>query len=813
MTQLKEKDFLNSLPDAATPAPPANSHEQDFLASLPNSSSGLANINKPTIATTPPTSIGGSDDFSEFAPGLAQFKERSPINPASLIPQTPAQIGALAGAMAAAPLTGGMSFIPAVATSAAAGALGAAGASGLSQVYQHIKNFAQGLPFGSNGAPSTSEEAASSLGSAVVEGAEQGAMGETAGRAIVSPVISAAFKPISNPGRYLPGGAEELAATKAASEASGIPTTPGQLTQHPVLQYVENKLRNNPTGAGPLKDFDLVALKKKIASRDQLLQEGNATGRIEDIGLSIQNDLNRIIQKTKTSTSDDIESIKDGILKQLGSNETNLELGMGGQEAAQLKLANAQADKEAAYTKVAQDMPPTAQVVPSNYIQALKDAKTKLETGEAPLRDAAGTQKQINIINAQLDRFSPRYDADTQALIDASGPNISQDTMNNILANKQGATSPSLTYAQMDANAKLLGSLKSDTYKSVGSGESVVYNDLQQALRKDMTSLAQSTGNPDLIDLHQAANALNTNYKNLQDNDLLKTMMEKKPAALGRIIFSPENDAQVLEFQKAFPDQYPKFKAKATTNLFDSNGQDLTGDVVRNNYAKMGETANTIWNPAEKKQILDAADAIDGRIEIGDEIAKNPILRDALKSNPTQVADKFVRPEEVGPIVMAQKYLPKETVDKIGAAQLRKTLVDDGNGRFDPNAAKTTFDKYGKDVYSQLYGKEFADKLQTYLHLTTIANTERQISAIPRQHSNMLFNLAAAIYAFGPKAIASGAIAAAPGLVSKAYLSPFAVKWLTEGFEQPAIIKAAQPIAGKLAGFLADYLMHRGDQQ
>lgn len=780
---------------------------------------GLSSINAPTTAVAPPQNIGGNPADLAFlggntAPSLRDFGSLSPVDIPALVPQNPAQAGALIGATAAAPLTGGLSLVPAIAASATAGALGAAGATSLSQLYQHVKNFAQGLPFGSNGAPETSGEAASALGSSVVEGAEQGAAGETIGRTLISPIVNSAFKPISNPGRFLPGGAEELAATKVASAEMGIPVTPAQSTQHPVLQYVEHKLRNNPAGAGPLKDFDLNALKKKVELRDKLLQEGNATGRIEDIGLSIQNDLNKIIQKTKTSTSDNIESIKDGILQKLGSNETNLELGMGGQEAAQLKLANAQAYKEAAYNKVSELMPPDAQVVPGNYIQALKDAKAKLETGEAPLRDASGTQKQINLINAQLDRFSPRYDADTQALIDASGPNLSQDTLNNILANKQPATSPSLTYAQMDANAKLLGSLKSDTYKSVGTGESVVYNDLQQALRKDMTSLAQSTGNDELIATHQAANALNANYKNLQDNDLIKMMMDKKPAALGRILFSPENDAQILEFQKAFPTQYPKFKAKATTNLFDSNGKNLSGQVVRDNFAKLGETANTIWKPEEQKMIFEAADAIDGRIEIGDEIAKNPILKNALESRPTEVADKFVRPEEVGPIVMAKKYLPKETVDKIGAAQLRKTLVDDANGRFDPVQAKKVFDTYGKDVYSELYGKEYADQMQNYLKLTTIANTERQISHVPGGgHSNKLFQLAAAIYAFGPKAISAAAIGVAPSFVSKAYLSPFATQWLTEGFEQPAIIKAAKPIAAKLAGYLEDYLRHRGEQQ
>lgn len=802
---------------------------EDFL----NTPTGLPSINKSTD-TLPPPQVGAgqfenpsSTATANVSPGVASFDPAGALSVArEKLTPSPAVAGALLMGAAAAPETAGLSMIPALGTAAAAGGLGAMGGEAYHQLGQHFSNFMANLPFGSNGAPLSSEEAATKLGEAGEVGAVQGAGGELMSRAI-APITSKFTGNILAPlDKYTSPVGQTVEEALSAQKEFGIPQTPAQTTNAPILKWLENKLRNNPKTSAPLIKFDIEQLKAKIAARDTLLEQGDATARLEDIGLSIQNDLNRMIQKTELSLHPDVQAIKDTVLQTLGSKESSLQLGLDSQAAVKSFLDTKQAMKNVGYDTLSAQMPPDVKTVPTNFIKALQDSKAELMQGSAALREEAGTQNQINVIDNLLsshNQYPPEIQAQIDQVVGQLGPGVS-DAEKAALTQKvvqqltgDNAPSPLIrTYAQMNEDSKLLNAASTDSYGKEGSRVSVIYQKLRQALRSDMKDLAASTGNPDLYDKQVAVDALNTDWKNAQANKNLQVIMKSKPTAVADIVFNPGNDAMILDMKKNFPELYPRLQKKATDSLFDSAGKDLTGNTIRQNLANFGPTADTIWDAEAKSNILRAADTIDGRIDFGQAISKNPVFKSAVEANPTMVADKFVNKERIGPIVLAKRLLSKETNEKISSAFLRKTLVSDGVGSFDPMQSMETFNKYGREVYSELYGSEKAAQLERFLKLASNVDTEALIKKVPArgQMSNSLLGFSAILYGMikHPLVTAAGLAsswAVAP-LITKNYLTPFVADWMTKGIESPAALKAAIPVvnmvAGRTAAALATYV-------
>lgn len=738
--------------------------------------------------------------------------------------------GATLAALALAPETGGMSIPAAMLVEGGAGALGGAGGEAFTQIYQHAKNLVTGKKFGTDGAPATVDQATQGMKEGAGVGLVQGAAGpplEAAG-GLAGKLGKKLMAPEAS-GEFLAGGAKEIADRTAALAKEGVSATPAEITQSPGLQWLENKLRRSPSGAEAFRKFDVANIEAKIARRNQLMESmaPSAMADAEKLGQSIQAQLNGVVDAANLSTEAEKNLVKQSVLKDLGGRETGLNLGNDIASAAKEHADFLENAKNKQYEAVYSKAPADVTIPPKNLMAELEKTKADMANTPEPLRDATWN-KLSSEVDGMLDLHKPQIDPN--AVDPQSGQKISDMISTYRQLAKQSspqaaaalaaradaleASAPMLdpgsNYVQLDSTRKYFSKNAQAEYGKMGSPESTIYDNLKKATMNDMGSLAEASGNSDLFDAHKLANAANGDYKNYMSSPMFKTIVREKPQLLADTIYAPGNESEIDRFKETFGEPLAnRVKAKVTDKLFDSGEDSLTGDMVRARVGKYGETAHHIWSPEEILQIKEAADVLDGVQRSGDAIAKNPILRKAIQTNPTGVVNTIVRKNtsEIAPIELVRRYSGQKTVDDLGEAWLGKVMVQDQNGAFNPQKALDQWNQYGKKQAVALLGEQKANAIESSIKTMAISNSEKTVTKLPGGYFNhpLLSMVGLKMVLHNPGAVAAGLVGMkiAPRYIAKLYLSEAGRKLMTEGLTSSIYSDAAPAIYGKLAALAA----------
>lgn len=801
---------------------------------IPDTPTGLPSINKP--ADMPERA-----DFSEFSGGLGSPNSAQRVSAQNLsdIANPALKYGGAAvfSAMALPAAAASGPMAPLVETAAGAGGY-AIGASLADQLDQLI---------GIRKPPQTMQELVSRPVENVRQGLEQELTGRIAGAGVEGAVGLAA----GGASKLAIGGAEKLRKVSEAAARVGINLTPAELMGTKALGALESVLDNIPWTSSIIQRNRLGELEKLTNLRNKLIAENGSADSIETIGIKIKNIADNYVQKIGGIAKDTAEAVKNRLLDKVGSYSTYADLDTAGKEVAQRFRVELDNKVSTAYDAVRAKIPPTSidPVNTKNMAQAILAEQESLAVKNPDLiRAAKFFLKDENPVPSEvmLAYQSPATSIQDKAYIEQQFPQ---------LLNPSSAKS----YGELADNVKAFNQKKYAQITEAGGSAQISaagkrWDDMIDAMRSDMDSIASSTGNEELKNAHKIANGL---YKQklayLEDPAFLR-MNENNPGAVTKSILNSREPELIQRYRAiAGENLFSKAKDRLSNDILGiSPEQDLilgddaekfgsqlmkAGDKIRARILALGESANSIYTPKELDYLRGVANAFDTTGGATNDLLSNPFISKMMKAAdmPVEAARSIVAPMNPGAASAIENVFGPSAKKKVADVFFPELLSANQEGTFLPQTFARKFDEFGKPTIEAWYGKEMANKLEDIANVgRRMAGAERVAgksgTAIPYRsmigfyEAMRLYNKATTLatdMALG-KPLVSAVVSLGKDAsfilgtrqLAKLYSSPMGRTLFVDGLITPETAEEAGKIAAKITSIIGnEYLNGRSDSR
>lgn len=686
--------------------------------------------------------------------------------------------GMAVGGVLGAPLEA----IPTVGTAAHAALVGGGYATG-----KRIADIVGEKVFGIPGEPRTLKSEALAVPKDVLAGGTMELGGQVAGK-VLGRVVSPFGKTMTEESRQIARLAEE----------KGIPLTPAEITKSMPLSLTENILSYIPGSSGIMQRGRIKQLQGLISSRENLFNEltaGRTTTRsLEQAGLDIKTAIDDVVSQTKLKTEAQSATLKNNILKSLGSNETYESLGSSAQRAMADHSAQIAKQGEALYNR-AWELIGTDQKIP---LPGLKERARELyrrELDKPPSLRNPGIMKVLSDVgdfrvgDVELQAFGPDIRKQIEAQIEMSG--MTSHSPQSIQAMRseinQRIISGDLAYQTQQMGGQRL----------LSSPEAGIYKQLRKALDKDLNTYFATPERQEAKQAWDVAQSFWKAGKQVFDKDAVRKAMRISPDKLIETVFRPNSPMAVNQVKTAVGEQaFQNLKQGFTNRIFDKVGQGgFMWEKLDMELARHGkETLSAIYSPAELNSLTKA-------VNEGLKTDKPKIdyfFRKILaNSDANTIFNVTFRPNNSENIVAVKRVVDKDLFQDAKRILTEKMLGMNELGIYRPFKGAVNFSKFDEDTLKTIYDPEELKTLKDFVAISRRSEGAEIIAGNPSGTAKSLITFEAG------KAVVKNPVTGSlfwilPNGLARIYLSPIARKYFTEGFRLPGTAREATSLATKI---------------
>lgn len=621
-----------------------------------------------------------------------------------------------------------------------------------------------------------------------VENVRTGAEMEGVGRTVLGPATEGVFKTLTgSAGAIIDRGPEVIRRVTDAAQKIGVNLTPAEIIGSKSLSALESVLDNLPWTSGIVQKYRLGQLEKLNTYRDKLISENGSVQDIEELGIKIKNIADQFMQKTTSANKGAMTAMKTRLLQKIGSNTSYEDLDISAKEAVQRHQQQVSEQVSDAYKAVA-DKIPEGTIVPNSARQA---AQRILE---------------------EQNRLAPS----------TRNPDL-VSAANFLVQNTEQGVPLQKTYQELVDNVKSFNQKKFGQVNTAGGGYQISnagrqWDQLIDGMREDMTSLANSTGDTELAQSQNIANQLYKKKLALFEDPAFKTINNKYPGAVAKTVLQSGNTELISRYKALVGDDlFNKTKDRLTNDVVGLNTEDIvSGDQIRKNILKLGESAKSIYTDTELGYFKKLADAVDTRSGHIDELVGNPILKTILKKGdaaPSGIAGAIVKPNNRQNAIMIERTFGSNAKKKVADAFLPQLLSTNQHGDFAPQTFSKVYDTFGRNTLEEWYGKDFTDTLQSLAEVGRRMGGAEKLAGNPSGTGRFLigFYEGSRLLNKGIDLVSSGG--AQPAVLSlgrdgamilgsrqlaKLYTSPLGRKLFVEGLITPTTARQAGQLTSRI---------------
>ncbi len=603
----------------------------------------------------------------------------------------------------------------------------------------------------------------------------------------------------------------------------GIKPTPDDITKSKTLAMFETNLRRF-YGSGQLfYKEDIENTQKLIDQYKNAIASGKGASSIEELGNAIKNNVDDYVTRIESLRGRFLNQARNTILKDLGSPDTYETLGS--------KFHEATKDESQALGKIVKDRYEEVKGLINSAIPQEKQNIPLIETkkvAEKYIKELSKTPvlagKYKGIINDLKEILNDTIDIPAQYNRPLGLSGETSEAYNEIFGNiikkpikKDWESVELMRRLYRDTAVKVDEAFQAATpgikgqIKEGKSLESLIYSRLKNAIQTDQTAYTELLGKG-IQSKYEIAKKTAQTLKTTYGNPEIIKLVQSHPGEIIDEILKPSGYAEIEAVKKAIgQSNFDKIIKPGITNKLLGIGKN---EIFDPNYTSKQmsnlnkQLLNKIYTPTELKTITDIA-------KKGIDFANKPLYPSFLK----QIAESGKESAYgIAKNAFAQdgKYLTRNlsTIYKLSDQSARDELkyqitvqlftAKQPSGAIDPMSIGSrepkllgfsgkAFRKQVDKFYPLL--KQFGYSTEDIGLLKKIANVAENLKGAEKVAGNpsgtgqamaTQAQLGVALsLVFSGHPIAAGAVAGAPYLLAKAYLSPMGRRLLTEGLKIP----------------------------
>ena len=659
--------------------------------------------------------------------------------------------------------------------------------------YGGVKALERGL----EGEKATLPEAAKTTGKDVMTGAAMEMGGRFAGKLVGGLIERMSIPAISGVPKV------KVAEILENARKLGIELSPAEATGSKGQALYESMLDKSPFSAGIVTEWrELRQLKPFVELREKLISEGKNPEQIEVLGQKIKDQVNSFLGKYKSLGEQEVNLLRDNILKKMGSSETYESIGKTAQEVIAERSKAMYQQANALYDRVGELVPEGAKV----NIGSMKDtAKMILESEMKKPSAWRNTQliKRLEGIGGpttleqEITAYPEAMQAQIREQIAAEGSGkFDWKTVQSMRSD--------LGKWIADADASFRTTQPGAKFQS--SPEAGAYKQLRKALEKDIDVFAVESGE-DVKGAFDVANAFYREGKMIFNTQAIKRVLTSNPEKVVDMIFRPGGGTEVdLAIKAMGRDAFDRTVKPALTKKLLDTGDVFDTKKFGTNLDKYGkELLAKVYNPTEVKALNELL--TDGKMAMQDKLMGAPFLKTISNERPEVVVDSILGAYDRslgGKTVLKNALLIRHSVDKPTFESLQRELSDrifklnQITHRVQPERLAKTIQNYDR-VLDVFYSPEQVSWLRA------VAETGRRMASAERLAANpsgtaqniVTWGTWGALLANPIKGTFTGIIA--PKAMAKIYLSDAGRRYFTLGMKTPMGSKQGVEIATKLS--------------
>lgn len=615
---------------------------------------------------------------------------------------------------------------------------------------------------------------------------------------------------------------EAIAERIAKAKELGLELSPAELTGSKGLALTEAMFDKSPFSTGVINTWrELKQLKPLVALREKLLTEGRGLQQTEVLGQQIKEQVNKFLGQYKSMNEAQLNTLRDNILKKMGSQDTYESIGKSTQEVIAARSGEYYKKAGELYARVGESIPEGSVVITTK----MKETAARLLEDEI--------RKPVSLQNAQVKKILEDISGSKSALEGeiASYPEAVQEQIRAKMKEEGvgGFDWKTVQSIRSELNSRIAqtdAAMKTAQpgAKFQSSPEAGIYKQLRKALDEDIQTFANQAGG-DVKQSFDLANAFYKEGKLTYNAPAIRKILSSNPEKVVDMIFRQRGGAEVdLVAQAIGKDAFEKSLKPAFTKRLLDTGPIFSPKALQANLKKYGdEILAKVYTPQELKAINGLA--TDGTIQMEEKLAGQPFLRTIAEQKPEVVVDSILGSYERQPeskLLLRNALLIRASVDKATFESLQKEMSDrifrlnQLTDRVQPEKLSKTIQTYEK-VLKTFYSpeqvswlKNIADSAKAMAAAETAAKnpsgTAQNVIAWS-QGVAVLGSGASAVQdllsgnpaSAGWKAAAVPAIILSPRAMAKIYLSESGRRYFTLGMKTPLGTKAGAALATKLA--------------
>lgn len=594
----------------------------------------------------------------------------------------------------------------------------------------------------------------------------------------------------------------------------GINLDPYEVLQNRPLALGHKVLENVPFTSGMVQRNELQKLGTLTKEWQGLREKVGAPDRqrLGDIGMKIQDQVERHLDKIGARQGDVRDAMRDELLKQAGSPVTYKELGEATQKAITERYQGLKDVENAAWEYARQGIPDNGRVLNTNLANTARKIRKEYENFPSFLDEP---------LLRQLDDVAKSGNKEYDALAAKIPVGMSENARATYERVIQKDHQPGWSFTSLlklrselsDAiDAHHSGTQMGDMKQGSADRYGKIYLDLKSALDKDLEAFAKNAGSDvtQRLAMARSASGERLSFFDQKQNPFMVKAVKANADNLEQTLIKPGNAAGYSALKERVGEgAVAPVKQAFTNRLLGVGGREEGGLAqLRSTLDRYGkQTLAEIYAEPELKQLYDLADKSNWmkKSPVG-----NPFFRELIKTSPTKVA----------PTILEHPDLTAKTLRMFPNMKqpLRQSFVEGVHPNEKtpfPTRLIDTLNAYPPEVQRQLFTQE---ELKDFYELARIIDRTKGTVKLAENPSGTAQNLvtfttAGAMLkhplANAPQALSTAAIA-------KLYLSKTGRKYLLEGLMTPTESERAAKLGvqmSTIAGLSRTTIPARDEEQ
>jgi hypothetical protein len=613
------------------------------------------------------------------------------------------------------------------------------------------------------------QQAAQETGNALTFGLAS----EIGGRGIakgVGTVFEKAVAPMA--GKMATGATEALAAAKRL----GINLLPSEITGSRTLGLVERGISILPFTGDVMHNYRLGQIKPLIEAREKLIAQGGSSAPIEQIGIQIQEILDKTFRDNSRMSLENATILKSRLLKKFGSSQTYEELGLSAQEAIKNRSRQLFEISQNLYSKVSEMIPQDATMIPVGLRKRAEEMLIK----EASLPASLQNTGTIAVLSDLAQQTEPQS---YQALLSI------RQRIGQLIANE-------------DVTVRGAQAVRGTRFQ--GTEESGVLKQLFRAVEEDLGDFTKQIGDGPEKALKVARAFYSATKQTFEDPTIKSIISEMHPEKVLGNVMRPGNITGIRKFRELVGESvFGQAKAKFREGFMKvAEDEALNAPSIRRKISNFGlEGLREVFSKEELSDLIKLPTLIEEAAP--SKLVNNLAFKSAVKASPEKVVDFIVKQRNTSNIAAAKVALGEEGFGLLREGFLnelltKKSMVD---GFFSPSKLGTELGRYGDDTLHALLPKDVVSSLKDIGAVgKRIAQAEKLVNNPSGTAQNVIAVSQGMAIITNP--IQGLKMVFTPAVLAKAYLSAPLRKWLTTGFTTPLSSPSAQQVASRITAAL-----------